>query len=183
MICEINRKSLNPGDLLAESVLLIHTPAVQRSFRERLGERYLLLRVQQVRWSVAEAARNTSMDRGTITDIEGGSGNPSVGFYERYAEALQTTFEALCREAIADQVRGPLSPEERLILKAYEDGDLDQRETLRVLARTYVTAQALGASTAPPAGPASESPATGLADAPASGAERATRPRRAGGRR
>lgn len=109
---------------------------MDETFRERIGERLLVAR-RAAGWSVAEASRRSRIDRGTIEHAET-AGNIGIDYLERYAGALGFSLEQLCREAMHVTPRESLDVDETVILRAYREGTVLQRDALRAFARTIV---------------------------------------------
>lgn len=87
-------------DLIAHCGLAAYNPCVPaRSFRQRLGDRLLILREQERKWSRRRAGTETGVNDGTIKAMEQGE-NAGWDFFERYAIALGTTLEVVCREVL-----------------------------------------------------------------------------------
>jgi hypothetical protein len=125
------------SDLLEIRPATIYPLRVDRTFKQRLGDRYTVQRVTVAKLSIEAAKKAAGMDRQPIKDIEDGVGNPGIDSYERYAVTLGTSFEQMCREAMREPSRAGLDPDERHLLAAYENGNMEQREALRMMSRSF----------------------------------------------
>lgn len=106
-------------DLIAHPRAAAYNPTVaKRTFRQRIGDRLLLEREQVKHWSRRKAAIETKVNDGTIQAMERGK-NAGWDFFERYATALDLTFEQVCREVLGmEEVEGRvLDPDEQSVLE------------------------------------------------------------------
>jgi len=147
-------------DLIAIAAVPVYIHGVQgETFRQRIGNQLLLLREQKKHWSRRAAAKAIEADSGTIRAMEQGR-NSGWDFFERYAQALDTSLERICREVLAMPTANTVSltPEEEVILSAYRAGGVGQRSLILQAARAFAVEHR--EVPAPPAAQSADAPAS-----------------------
>lgn len=123
--------------------LFSYDGAVDRTFRQRLGDRFLHYRHQVKGWkNLEDAKRETGIDPKTIKGIEDGTGNPRLSSLIEYADGLDAGIERILMESVAITARpGQANPEAETLARIYLDlTDVNSRRLLLAMAEKFLAA-------------------------------------------